>query len=112
MTQSQQILLVTDRAHLRLARAFEERGLAVSFAQDCDFGSVVNGIEFIRRVRATPQLAAILILIASEWGTGEPTLALAAGADAYEPNKGSVLEPEGLIGSIERLLSRQVAAAN
>lgn len=69
-------------------------------------------IEFIRRVRAAPQLAGILILVVAEWGTGAPTLALSAGADSYEPNKGKPISPNRLITSIERLLSREVAAAN
>jgi len=72
-------------------------------------------IEFIRRVRAAPQLAGILILVVAEWGTGAPTLALSAGADAYEPNaptEGKPISPSRLITSIERLLSREVAAAN
>ena len=72
-------------------------------------------IEFIRRVRAAPQLAGILILVVAEWGTGAPTLALSAGADAYEPNapnEGRPISPSRLITSIERLLSREVAAAN
>ncbi len=72
-------------------------------------------IEFIKRVRAAPQLADILILVLAEWGTGAPTLALSAGADAYEPigpNEGKPISSIRLVTSIERLLSRQVAAAN
>ncbi len=71
-----------------------------------------DSIEFIKRVRATPQLAGILILIMAEWGTGEPTLALSAGADAYEPTETKPIDPNRLVTSIERLLHRQVAAAN
>jgi len=75
-------------------------------------GSPRDGIEFIKRVRATPRLTGILILVIAEWGTGEPTLALSAGADAYEPNEPKPIDPSRLHTSIERLLSRQVAAAN
>ncbi len=71
-----------------------------------------GSIEFIKRVRATQQLAGILILILAEWGTGEPILALSAGADAYEPNETKPVDPNRLVTSIERLLHRQVAAAN
>ena len=49
--------------------------------------------------------------IMAEWGTGEPTLALSAGADAYEP-VGARIGSSRLITAIERLLSRQAAAAN
>jgi DNA-binding response OmpR family regulator len=130
MTQSQRILIVGGDAHLSCARpALEQRGFAVAIAKDCDtafetllgssFDLVVtdssraeNRIEFIKRVRATPQLTAILILIVAEWGTGEPTLALRAGADAYERNEARRFDPSRLVSSIERLLNRQVAAAN
>jgi DNA-binding response OmpR family regulator len=74
-------------------------------------GAARDNIEFIKRVRATPQLAGILILIVAEWGTGEPTLALAAGADAFEPIDAQPFDPSRLIPSIERLLGRQMAAA-
>jgi DNA-binding response OmpR family regulator len=130
MTQSQRILIVGGDAHLSFARsALEQRGFAVAIAKDCDtafetllggsFDLVVpdssraeNAIEFIKRVRATPQLTAILILIVAEWGTGEPTLALRTGADAYEPNDDRPFDPSRLVTSIERLLNRQVAAVN
>jgi len=75
-------------------------------------GPVEDGIEFIKRVRATPRLTGILILVIAEWGTGEPTLALSAGADAYEANGPNPVDPDRLHTSIERLLSQRVAAAN
>ena len=72
-----------------------------------------DGIELIKRVRATPRLTGILILVIAEWGTGHPTLALSAGADAYEAANGTTPpDLDRLHTSIERLLSRQVAAAN
>jgi two-component system alkaline phosphatase synthesis response regulator PhoP len=128
MSESQRILIVSDNADFPRA-ALEQRGFAVTIANDCDtaleklpgtsfdllivdFASARDGIELIRRVRATPQLAGILILIMAEWGTGEPTLALSAGADAYEPNEAASIDPSRLITSIERLLSRQAASAN
>ncbi len=128
MTQSQRILIISDNADFPSA-AFEQRGFAVTMANDCemafaellegpfdllivDFAPAPGGIEFIKRVRATPQLTGILILIVAEWGTGEPTLALSAGADTYEPNETMSIDPNRLITSIERLLSRQAAAAN
>jgi DNA-binding response OmpR family regulator len=130
MTQSQRILIVSDDARLSFARAtLEQRGFVVNIAKDRDtafetllgssFDLVVedsglaeDSIEFIKRVRATQQLAGILILILAEWGTGKPTLALSAGADAYEPNETKPIDPNRLVTSIERLLQRQVAAAN
>ena len=64
--------------------------------------------DFVKRIRATPQLTGILILIIAEWGTGGATLALSQGADAYEPKP---LDSNRLITSIERLLRKEAAAA-
>jgi len=76
-------------------------------------GPSQDGIEFIRRVRADDRLTGIVILVIAEWGTGEPTLALSAGADAFEAANGpNSVDPERLHTSIERLLSQQAAAAN
>jgi DNA-binding response OmpR family regulator len=128
MVESQRILIVSDSSEFPRA-ALEERGFAVTISKDCDiafedllearfdlvvvdFSPARDGIEFIKRVRATPQLTGILILIMAEWGTGEPTLALAAGADAYEPVAAKSIDSSRVITSIERLLGRQVAAAN
>jgi DNA-binding response OmpR family regulator len=132
MTQATRILIITDRGdrqeatHQALARLDFETVAAPNFAEAYtrllssrkELSGIANGtparhrVEFIKRVRATPQLAGILILIIAEWGTGEPTLALSAGADAYEPNETKHIDPNRLVTSIERLLHRQVAAAN
>jgi DNA-binding response OmpR family regulator len=125
MSESQRILIVSDDADFPRT-ALEQQGFEVAIATDCgmafeellrtpfdlavvDLAPAQDGIEFIKRVRATAPLAGILILIAAEWGTGEPTRALSAGADAYEPKP---FAASRLITSIERLLSRQAAAAN
>jgi len=132
MTQAARILIVTDRddqqgaTHQALARSDFETVADPNFAEaytrllNSKFDLIViestqparDSIEFIKRVRATQQLAGILILIMAEWGTGEPTLALSAGADAYEPTETKPIDPNRLVTSIERLLHRQVAAAN
>lgn len=135
MNQPTRILVVADRAdqtsatQQALARERFEIVAARDFTEAYDqlldsiFELVVienteparATIEFIRRVRAAPQLAGILILILAEWGTGAPTLALSAGADAYEPNaptEGKPISPSRLVTSIERLLCREVAAAS
>jgi DNA-binding response OmpR family regulator len=132
MTQATRILIVADRddqlgaTHQALARPDFETVDAPSFAEaytrllNSKFELIViestqparHSIEFIKRVRATPQLTGILILIMAEWGTGAPTLALSAGADAYEPKEAKPIDPNRLVTSIERLLHRQVAAAN
>src|SRR5207237_10841532 len=71
-------------------------------------GPMLEPGDFVKRIRATPQLTGILILIIAEWGTGGATLALSQGADAYEPKP---LDANRLITSIERLLRKEAAAA-
>src|SRR6476620_2352214 len=119
MSESQRILIVTDEPAFLRAR-LKQQGLETEIAKDCAaaletllrtrFDLVVvdstrsrDGLEFIKRVRSTSQLAGILILIIAEWGTGEATLALTAGADAFEPGTGKSIDPSRLITSIERL---------
>jgi DNA-binding response OmpR family regulator len=132
MTQTTRILIVTarddQRTPTRQALALQDFEIvdAPEYAEaytrllNSQFDLIViesdgvarDSIEFIKRVRATPQLAGILILIMAEWGTGEPTLALAAGADAFEPIDARPFDPSRLISCIERLLGHQEAAAN
>ncbi|MDX6404854.1 MAG: hypothetical protein QOH70_2309 [Blastocatellia bacterium] len=132
MTQTTRILIVTarddQRTPTRQALALQDFEIvdAPEYAEaytrllNSQFDLIViesdgvarDSIEFIKRVRATPQLAGILILIMAEWGTGEPTLALTAGADAFEPIDAQPFDPSRLISSIERLLGHQEAAAN
>jgi DNA-binding response OmpR family regulator len=130
MTQSRRILLVSESEQIIQARfELEQSGLAVTLANDyeaafavlieepfdlviADSGPVERTVEFIKRVRATPRLADILILILAEWGRGEATLALSAGADGYEPKGKGPFDPNRLITSIERLPDRRVTAAN
>lgn len=128
MAESRRILIASNNPAFPRAE-LEQRQLEITIARDCDaafevllgalfdlvvvdFAQSRAGVDFIRRVRNTPQLAGILILMLAEWGTGEPTLALSAGADAFEPGTGKSIDPSRLITSIERLLGRQVAAAN
>jgi DNA-binding response OmpR family regulator len=130
MEKSPRILIVSDSAHFNFAHPrLEQRGFSVAISKNCDAafaellespfdlvvadsGAAESSVEFIKRVRATPQLAGILILVTAEWGTGEPTLALAAGADAFEPNEARPINPSRLITSIERLLGREATAAS
>ena len=132
MLYSQQILFVSDDApSISMRVAFKQRGFAFAFAQDFDaayrqlhdsaFDLVIvevaratTGIEFVKRLRGTPKLNKTLVLTIADWGTGQATLALTAGADAYEPKP---VSPERLVAAVERLLRQRVvetvaAAAN
>ena len=124
MLYLQQILFVSDDAPSKFTRvALEQRGFAVVFVQDfetahrqlhdsafdlviVDVARATTGIEFVKHVRATPKLSRILVLTIADWGTGQATLALTAGADAYEPKP---VSPERLIAAVDRLVRQRVA---
>ena len=128
---SQQILLVSDDAHSISTRAaLEQRGFGVTVVSDSetaygqlldspfdlvivDVARATTGIEFVKRLRATPKVSKTFVLTIADWGTGQATLALTEGADAYEPKP---VKPERLISVVERLLrprvANRVAAAN
>ena len=123
MPDSQQIFVVSEDAPSKFTRAaLEQRGFAVTFAQDFDaayrqlqdsaFDLVIvdvaratTGVEFIKRLRSTPKLSKTFVLTIADWGTGQATLALTEGADGYEPKP---LTSERLIAAVERLLRQRV----
>jgi CheY-like chemotaxis protein len=65
-----------------------------------------NGMDLIRQVREVLGTKATRVLAVAEWGTGLPTVALAAGADAYEP---APIDPERLIDAVQRVLHKRAA---
>jgi DNA-binding response OmpR family regulator len=124
MLDSKKILIVSDHAEEELTRAgLEQRGFGVESEQDfanayrrleasafdlviVDAKLATSGVEFVKRLRATPKLNKIFVLTIADWGTGQPTLGLTAGADAYEPKP---VSPERLIAAVERLLRQRAA---
>jgi CheY-like chemotaxis protein len=61
-----------------------------------------DGVHVVRRVRDTPSLQNVPILVTTAYGTGTATFSLQAGADAYEPKP---LNPSNVLATIERLLA-------
>jgi len=126
MAHSPRILIVSDDVQFDFMRAaVEARGFEVTVAHDherahrqllesrfdlvvIDIAERSRDIPFIQRLRVTPKLSKIFVLALGEWGTGQPTLALSQGADAYEPKP---VNPERLIASVDRMLRRQLAVA-
>jgi DNA-binding response OmpR family regulator len=124
MPDSQQILIFSDHALDEFTRgALEQRGFAIALAEsteaaygqmlDSSFDLVIiavaraqKGVEFVRRLRAEPKLSQTFVLTIAEWGTGQPTLALSEGADAFEPKP---IDAKRLMSAVERLLWKQVA---
>jgi len=124
MPDLQQILIVSDHTPEESTRAtLEQRGFAVALAPDLesaygqllgsafdlvivDVAHAADGVEFVRRLRATPKLSQTFVLTLAEWGTGQPTLALTEGADAFEPKP---IDAARLAGAVEKLLRQRVA---
>ena len=104
-------------------RRLEQKGFAVSVAKDSgsafellaaslidlvivELDKRENGANLIRQLREVPGTRATRLLAIAEWGTGLPTVALAAGADAYEP---APIDPERLIDAVQRVLHKRAA---
>lgn len=122
----QRILVITDDAQSESMRgALEARGFAVTATPDyesayrqlldarfalvvIDLVEVAEGVEFIKRVRATTNLTQPLLLLIAEWGQGGSTLALTHGADAYEPTP---IDAARLVDAVERLLGTKALPA-
>src|SRR5215813_2552012 len=99
------ILVIEDHEEMRelLQLALEQAGYEVATAMDGVQGydkalflkpdlivtdirmPGADGIHVVRRVRDTPSLQHVPILVTTAFGTGTATFSLQAGADAYEP---------------------------
>jgi CheY-like chemotaxis protein len=60
-----------------------------------------DGVHLVRRIRDTPAIADVPILVTTGYGSGSATFALAQGATAYEPKP---LDPESFLATVKRLL--------
>ena len=65
-------------------------------------GVQAEGVDLVRRVRETPELASTPILVVTAFGEGGATLSLVGGADAFEPKP---LDPDALLSTVARLLA-------
>jgi len=65
-------------------------------------GLGAEGVDLVRRVRETPELASTPILVVTAFGEGGATLSLVGGAEAFEPKP---LDPDALLAAVARLLA-------
>jgi DNA-binding response OmpR family regulator len=65
------------------------------------YGAAIDGLGLIKRIRQNAELQRLSILAVGEWGTGQPTMALTAGADAFEPEP---VNEERLIAAVDKLM--------
>ncbi len=121
MSKLKRILVVEDDEVARelLRMTLERQGYAVTAAEDGLRGydealttspdliitdvnmPAADGVHLIRRVRDTPELSRTPVLVTTGYGTGNATLSLAQGADAYEPKP---IDPKSLLSTVRRLL--------
>ncbi len=66
-----------------------------------DVRDPTQAIELLKSVRSVTSLRSVLTLVIAEWGTGQTTLALSEGADAFEP---APIDAPRLIAAVETLL--------
>jgi len=59
------------------------------------------GIKILKRLRADQELKQTTIVVIAEWGTGQATLALSNGADAFERKP---INASQLVVAVEQLL--------
>lgn len=123
---NQRILFVSN-ARLRdsLRRSMNARGFAITFEKSSreafdqltrssfdivviDLISTADAGELIERIRKIATLRQIPIVVVGDWGTGQPSLALTGGADAFEP---APINAARLIEAIARLAKTRAAAA-
>jgi len=115
----QRILIISDdQTSESLRRALELKGLKVTLTENADDGyrqivddrfdlvvvnldKAITGAGLIKRIRANASLGQLRLLTIAAWGTGQATIALAQGADAFEPKP---VAPDHLVDAIERLL--------
>jgi len=115
----ERILIISDgEPNASLQRALNEHGFTVSVAEDADDGyerlsrlqfdlvivnlnQPISGLGLIKRIRSNIALRSLMVLTIAEWGTGQPTIALAQGADGFEP---APVDGRRLVTAVEKLL--------
>lgn len=116
---NERILIISDaQTGESLRRALEEKGFDVALTGNADNGyqqmvgtqfhlvvvnldKAITGAGLIKRIRANASLSELQVLTVAEWGTGQATVALAQGANAFEPTP---IEANRLVDTIEELL--------
>ena len=66
-----------------------------------NLGDATEAVGLLEPVRASAHLRSLLTLVIAEWGTGQPTLALSEGVEAFEP---APIDAPRLIAAVEKLL--------
>jgi len=122
MSVPKKILIIEDDDIVRelMGVALLKRGYEVTVAEDGVEGydiavflkpdlivtdirmPAADGLHLMRRVRDTPSLEDVPILVTTAFGTGTATFSLQHGADAYEPKP---IDLQSFLATVERLLA-------
>jgi CheY-like chemotaxis protein len=123
MNQAKSILVIEDDDETRelMRLVLVRRGFTVHTAEDGLKGyeqavsaqpdliitdismPAADGVHVVRRVRDTPAIAHVPILVTTGYGSGNATYSLTQGADAFEPKP---VDPESFLATVERLLEQ------
>jgi len=115
---TQRIMFVTDSApDETLIAAMEEHGFAVSTETQpavaieasltppdlivLDVLDAYEGLNRLQEIKTRSDLKTASVLVLAEWGAGQATLALANGANAFEPKP---IDAKRLIAAVDRFL--------
>lgn len=123
---TQRILFVSNaRLRVSVRRQMNARGFAVTLERSgreavdqltrssfdiivIELVSTADAGELVKRIRKVATFRAIPIIVVGDWGTGQPSLALSAGADTFAP---APIDAARLFEAIARLPKRRAAAA-
>ena len=116
---NERILIISDdEPNASLQRTLDGHGFTVTVTEDAndgydrlsqlqfdlvivDLNRPITGVGLINRIRSNPALRRLIVLTIAEWGTGQPTMALAQGADGFEPKP---VDAGRLVAAVEKLL--------
>lgn len=116
---TQRILIVSDdEPNAVLRESLDEHGFEVMMAADANDGyrrlvetgfdlvivnlaRAITGAGLIKRIRSNTELNQLKVLTIAEWGTGQTTVALAHGADGFEPKP---IRSDQVVKTVETLL--------
>jgi DNA-binding NtrC family response regulator len=106
VTIDQSLRSALEERRFELAESDSRRDLNELTIGSCDLliidvRAATQAIELLKKVRSATTLRKVLTLVIAEWGTGQPTLALSEGADAFEP---APIDAPRLVAAVEKLL--------
>jgi len=123
MTQSQRILIASDVLDETLRQTLTENRFETSWVADAgaaldklatsacdlliiDLADADVATSLLRHLRGKSVTSNLPILTIAEWGTGQTTLALSLGADAFERKPS---EAASVLAAVEKLLRPRMA---